>query len=140
MRTLAQVEIDPKTAVNAIKMAKGVVKALKTSPDGGSSALECMELETETLYQVTTYRDGVATVRGCVFQRITPLQIKVETQLYGTSCLEVSWLAEGVFDNKSCIAKIITYATWKDGWYSWDTCEDNGTPKAPYAKIYTHML
>ena len=65
----------------------------------------------------------------------TPLNIKVDIR-YGKTRLQVSWLAEGVLDNKSCIAKISAYATWQDGWYMWHNCGDNGAPKAPYAEVF----
>ena len=136
MKSFKQIEIGSDTTLAGVKIAKEAVKAIKKSVNDGNSALECMELETESTYQVSTYRDGVVTTHACNLTRITPLSIKVNVQ-YTTPHLEVSWIAEGELNNKCCIAKIITYATWKDGWYSWDVCEDNGTPKAPYAQIYT---
>ena len=135
MRTLAQVEISSETTVDGMKIAREAVKAIKKSVDGSASALECMELETESTYQVTTYHDHVTSIRGCNLKRITPLNIKVSVQ-YTTPHLEISWLTEGVIDCKSCIAKISAYATWQDGWYMWHNCGDNGTPKAPLATIY----
>ena len=135
MRTLAQVEISSETTLAGVKIAKEAVKAIKKEVNGSSSALECMELETESTYQVTTYRDHVTSIRACNLKRITPLNIKVSVQ-YTTPHLEISWLTEGVIDCKSCIAKITTYATWQDGWYVWDDCEDNGAPKAPYAEVF----
>ena len=118
-----------------VKIAKAVVKALKTEPNGTSSALECMELETESTYQVTTYHDHVTSIRACNLKRITPLNIKVGVQFI-TPHLEISWLTEGVIDGKRCLAKITTYATWQDDWYVWDDCEDTGAPKAPYAEVF----
>ena len=135
MKTLAQVEISPETTLAGAQIAKSVVKAIKKEVNGSSSALECMELETESTYQVTTYRDHVASIRACNLKRITPLNIKVSVQLI-TPHIEVSWLAEGMIDCKSCMAKITAYATWKDGWYIWDDCEDTGVPKAPYAEVF----
>ena len=135
MRTFAQVEISSETTLAGVKIAKEAVKAIKNQVNGSSSALECMELETESTYQVTTYRDHVASIRACNLKRITPLNIKVSVQ-YTTPHLEISWLAEGVLDNKSCMAKITAYATWKDGWYKWFYAEDDGTPEAPLATIY----
>ena len=118
------------------KEAKKIVKDIKKKIDGGDSAFDCIELETESTYHVTTYRDHVASVHECVFNRITPLQIEVEIQLYGTAYLTVSWIAEGCINGKPGMAKITARATWQDGWYVWDDCSDNGTPKAPYAEIY----
>ena len=135
MKTLTQVGISPETTLAGVKIAKEAVKAIKKEVNGSSSALECMELETESTYQVTTYRDHVTSVRACNLKRITPLNIKVSVQ-YTTPHLEISWLAEGVIDCKSCMAKITAYATWKDGWYVWHNCEDTGVPKAPLATIY----
>ena len=135
MRTRAQIEVDSRMAMADVKKAKEAVKALKTEPNGTSSALECMELETESTYQVTTYRDHIASVRDCNLKRITPLQIEVSVQSIAPH-LEISWLTEGVIDGKCCLAKITTYATWQDGWYVWDDCSDNGTPKAPYAEVF----
>ena len=135
MRTLAQIEVDSRMAMTDVKIAKEAVKAIKNQVNGSSSALECMELETESTYQVTTYRDHVAYIRACNLKRITPLNIKVSVQ-YTTPHLEISWLTEGVIDGKCCLAKITTYATWDNGWYMWDTCEDNGAPKAPYAEVF----
>ena len=135
MRTLAQIEVDSSIAMTDVKIAKEAVKAIKNPVNGSASALECMELETESTYQVTTYRDYVSSVRACNLKRITPLSLKVSVQ-YTTPHLEVSWYAEGVIDGKCCLAKITTYATWQDGWYKWDNCEDTGVPKAPYAEVF----
>ena len=135
MKTLAQVEIDSETTLAGLKVAKAVVKDIKNPVNGSDSALECMELETESTYQVTTYRDHVASIRACNLKRITPLNIKVSVQLI-TPQIEVSWLAEGMIDCKSCMAKITAHATWKDGWHMWDTCEDTGAPEAPYAEVF----
>ena len=135
MKTFAQIEVDSRMAMTDIKLAKEVVKAIKKSVDGSSSALECMELETCNIYQVTTYHDHIASIRSCNLKRITPLQIEVSVQ-YTTPYLKISWLAEGVIDGKCCLAKITAHATWQDGWYKWDDCEDNGAPKAPYAEVF----
>ena len=135
MRTLAQVEISSETTLAGVKIAKEAVKDIKKAIKDGNSALECMELETESTYQVTTYRDHVTSIRACNLKRITPLSIKVSVQ-YTTPHLEISWLTEGVIDGKCCLAKITTYATWQDGWYMWHNCGDNGAPKAPYAEVF----
>ena len=135
MRTLAQVEISSETTLAGVKIAKEAVKAIKKEVNGSSSALECMELETESTYQVTTYRDHITSIRACNLKRITPLSIKVSVQ-YTTPHLEISWLTEGVIDGKCCLAKITTYATWQDGWYMWHNCGDNGATKAPYAEVF----
>ena len=135
MRTLAQVGISPETTLAGAKIAREVAKAIKKEVNGTSSALEGMELETESTYQVTTYRDHVTSIRLCNLKRITPLNIKVSVQ-YTTPHLEVSWLTEGVIDGKCCLAKISAYATWEHGWYKWFYVEDDGTPKAPYAEVF----
>ena len=119
------------------KDAKKIVKDIKRKVDDSNSAFDCMELETESVYEVTTYRDGVANVHDCYFRRITPLQIEVEVQLYGTAYLTVSWIAEGCIKGKPGMAKITARATWQDGWYVWDDSNEDGTPKAPYAEIYS---
>ena len=133
MKTLAQVGISPETTLAGVKIAKEAVKAIKNPVNG--SALECMELETESTYQVTTYLDHVTSIRACNLKRITPLNIKVSVQFI-TPHLEISWLTEGVIDGKCCLAKITTYATWQDGWYKWFYVEDDGTSKAPYAEVF----
>ena len=135
MKTFAQIGISPETTLSEVKIAREAVKAIRKEVDGNASAVEGMELETESTYQVTTYRDHVASIRACSLKRITPLSIKVSVQL-STPHLEISWLAEGVIDGKRCIAKISTYATWEDGWYIWDDCEETGVPKAPYAEVF----
>ena len=135
MKTFAQVEISTETTLSGVKIAKEVVKAIKNRVNGSASALECMELESESTYQVTTYRDHAASVRACNLKRITPLQIEVSVPVI-TPHLEISWLTEGVIDDKCCLAKITTYATWQDGWYKWDDCEETGVPKAPYAEVF----
>ena len=135
MRTLAQVEISSETTLAGVKIAKEAVKDSKKAIKDGNSALECMELETESTYQVTTYRDHITSIRACNLKRITPLSIKVSVQ-YTTPHLEISWLTEGVIDGKCCLAKITTYATWQDGWYMWHNCGDNGATKAPYAEVF----
>lgn len=122
------------------KDAKKIAKNVKKKIDGGDSAFDCMELETEALYQVTTYRDGVAKIWNCDFRRITPLQIDVEIQLYGRAYLEVSYVVEGSINGKPGMAKITAHATWEDDWYTWDESNEDGTPKAPYAEIYTTTL
>ena len=135
MKIFAQVGISPETTLSGVKIAKEAVKAIKKSVDGNASSLECMELETEKTYQVTTYRDHVPSVRACNLKRITPLSLKVSVQVI-TPHIEIRWLAEGVLDNKSCIAKVTAYATWENGWYVWHNCEDTGVPKAPYAEVF----
>ena len=135
MKTFAQVEISSETTLAGVKVAKEAVKAIKKEVNGSDSALECMELETESTYQVTTYRDHIKSIRACNLKRITPLNIKVSVQ-YITPNLEISWLAEGSIDGKCCLAKITTYATWQDDWYVWDDCGDNGASKAPYAEVF----
>ena len=139
MKKNFQITIDPMTAKKDIKEAKEVVKALKTEPNGTSSALQCMELETYDVYHVTTYSKKSEELkllkRPCNLQRITPLQIEVKVQ-YGRTDLTVSWYAEGSIDDKPCFAEIHALATWKDGWYMWNESNEDGTPEAPLATIY----
>ena len=127
------------TAKKDIKEAKEVVKALKTEPNGTSSAFACMELDTYNLYHVTTYNKKSGKLqllkRPCNLQRVTPLQIEVKVQ-YGRTTLEVSWDASGVIDDKSCYAEITALARWENGWYNWFYVEDDNTLKAPLATIY----
>ena len=132
----SQVIIRKDTPMAFAKDAKKIVKDIKRKVDGNDSAFDCMELETESVYQVTTYRNRVQKIHDCYFRRITPLQIEVEVQ-YGTAYLTVSWIAEGIINDKPGMAKITAHATYQDGWYVWDDCEDNGTPKAPYAEVYS---
>lgn len=74
------------TAKKDIKEAKAVIKALKTEPNGTTSAFKCMELDTYNVYHVTTYtkKDGELQLlnRSCDLQRVTPLHIEVKVQ-YG---------------------------------------------------------
>ena len=139
MKKNFQVTIDPMTYKKDIKEAKLIIKALKTEPNGTSSALACMELDTFNLYHVTTYSKKSGELkrlkRPCDLKRITPLQIEVKVQ-YGRASLEVSWDAEGSIEDKPCYAKIHAFATWENGWYSWVYAEDDGTPAAPLATIY----
>ena len=136
----SQVIVHKDTPLFFAKDAKKIAKDIKKKVDAGDSTFDCIELETESVYQVTTYRDGVANVCDCYFRRITPLQIEVEVQLYGRAYLTVSWIVEGLINGKSGMAKITAHATWQDGWYSWDDSNEDGTPKAPYAEIYTKTL
>ena len=139
MRTLAQVGISTETTLSGVKIAKAVVKALKTEPNGTSSALACMELDTYSIYRVTTFSKKSGELkhfkRPCELRRVTPLQIGVKVQ-YGRTTLEVSWDASGVIDDKPCYAEITALATWENGWYNWFFAEDDGTPEAPLATIY----
>ena len=134
-----QLTIDPMTDKKDIKESKAVVKALKTEPNGASSALECMELDTYRVYYVITYSKKSGELkrfkRHCDLRRVTPLQIEVNVQ-YGRTTLEVSWDASGVIDDKPCYAEITTLARWQNGWYTWFNAEDDGTPDAPLATIY----
>ena len=139
MKKNFQITIDPITDKKDMKEAKAVVKALKTEPNGTSSALECMELDTYRVYQVITYSKKSGELkhfkRHCDLRRVTPLQIEVNVQ-YGRTTLEVSWDASGVIDDKPCYAEITTLARWQNGWYNWFHAEDDGTPEAPLATIY----
>ena len=139
MKKNFKITIYPMTAKKDIKEAKEVIKALKTLPEGTSSAVECMELDTHDIYHVTTYskKSGELQLlkRPCDLQRITPLQIEVKVQ-YGRTVLEVSWDAEGSIEDKPCYAEVHALATWEDGWYKWFDAEDDGTPAAPLATIY----
>ena len=139
MKKNFQITIYPMTDKKDIKEAKAVVKALKTEPNGTSSALDCMELETYRVYHVTTFSKKSGELkhfkRPCELRRVTPLQIEVKVQ-YGRTTLEVSWYAEGSIDDKPCFAEISALATWENGWYKWFYVEDDGTPEAPLATIY----
>ena len=141
MKKNFQITIYPMTDKKDIKEAKAVVKALKTEPNGTSSALACMELDTYSIYRVTTFSKKSGDLkrfkRPCNLKRITPLQIEVKVQ-YGRTTLEVSWDASGVIDDKHCYAEITALATWENGWYNWFYAEDDGTPEAPLATIYVN--
>ena len=139
MKTFAQIEVDSRMAMADIKKAKEAVKAIKKAVKDGNSALECMESDVHYVSRVTAIKMKSGNIelfkRSCSMVCTTPLNIKVDIR-YEKTRLQVSWLAEGVLDNKSCIAKISAYATWENGWYKWDNCEDNGAPKAPYAEVF----
>ena len=139
MKIFAQIEVDSSIAMTDVKIAREVAKAIKKEVNGSSSALECMELETYRVYHVTTFSKKSGELkhfkRPCELRRVTPLQIEVKVQ-YGRTTLEVSWDASGVIDDKHCYAEITALATWENGWYKWDNCEDDGTPDAPLATIY----
>lgn len=134
-----QIEVDSRTTATDDKKAKEVVKAIRKPANGTSSALRYMEQDIHYVYQVTSINTRSGNIelskRSCAMVCITPLNIKVDIH-YGKIRLKVSWLAEGVIDNKYCIAKIIAYATWENGWYTWDNCADNGTPNSPCAQVY----
>ena len=139
MKKNFQITIYPMTGKKDIKEAKSVIKALKTEPNGTSSALACMELDTYNIYRVTTFSKKNGELkhfkRPCELRRVTPLQIEVKVQ-YGRTTLEVSWDASGVIDDKPCYAEITTLSRWENGWYTWFHAEDDGTPEAPLATIY----
>ena len=139
MKKNFQITIYPMTDKKDIKEAKAVVKALKTEPNGTSSALACMELDTYNIYRVTTFSKKSEELerfkRPCNLRRVTPLQIEVKVQ-YGRTTLEVSWYAEGNIDDKPCFAEIYALARWQNGWYNWFCADDDGTPEAPLATIY----
>ena len=139
MKTFAQIEVDSRMAVADVRKAKEAVKSIKKAVDGDNSALECMEQDIHYVYQVTAIKAKSGNIelfkRPCSMVCTTPLNIKVDIY-YGKTRLKVSWLAEGVIDNTCCIAKIIAYATWENGWYMWDDCADNGTPNSPCAQVY----
>ena len=139
MKTFAQIEVDSRMAMADIKKAKEAVKTIKKAIKDGNSALECMELDVHHVSQVTAIKMKSGNIelfkRSCSMVCTTPLNIKVDIR-YGKTRLQVSWLAEGVLDNKSCIAKISAYATWENGWYIWDDCSDNGTLNSPCAQVY----
>lgn len=139
MRKNFQISIYPMTAKKDMKKAKEVVKALKTGINGNASALKCMELETYDVQRVTTYckKNGELQrlERPCNLKRVTPLQIEI--QVYdGRVTLEVSWDVKGIIDDKACYAEIHALASWKDDWYMWYACNEDGTPKAPLATVY----
>ena len=139
MKKNFQITIYSMTDKKDIKEARAVVKDLKKPLDDGSSALECMELETYDVYHVTTYSKKSGELkrlkRPCNLRRATPLQIEVKV-MCGRTTLEVSWYAEGSIDDKPCFAEITALATWDNGWYKWFNAEDDGTPAAPLATIY----
>ena len=139
MKKNFQITIYPMTDKKDIKEAKAVVKALKIEPNGTSSALACMELDTYHIYCVTTFSQKSGELerfkRPCDLRRVTPLQIEVKVQ-YGRTTLEVSWYAEGSIDDKPCFAEINALGNWQYGWYKWFYAEDDGTPEAPLATIY----
>ena len=139
MKKNFQITIYPMTDKKDIKEAKAVVKALKTEPNGTSSALACMELDTYNIYRVTTFSKKSGELkhfkRPCELRRVTPLQIEVKVQ-YGRTTLEVSWYAEGSIDDKHCFAEIHAIAIWEYDWYQWLYAADDGTPDAPLATIY----
>ena len=77
--------------------------------------------------------------RECNIKRVSPLTVTVEVQ-YGKVLIEVTYLAEGWMDRKEILAKMTLYARWENDWYVWDKTNPNGSPEAPYAKIYLSEL
>lgn len=134
-----QIKVDSRATVTDDKKAKEVVKAIRKPVNGTSSALRYMEQEAEYIHQVSTWCKSSTSKleyfkRNCSMKRITPLEIIAsvrETKTY----LKISWIAKGKIEDKHCFARIIADATWEDGWYSWNEC-DNGSPKALILKFY----
>ena len=135
-----KIEIDSRTTVIDSEKAKEVVKAIRKTMNGTSSALKCMERETEHVHQVSTWCQKSSTCkleyskRNCSMKRITPLKILIsvrETKTY----LKISWIAEGMIEGKRCFAEITADATWEKDRYAWYEF-DSGCPKAPHAKIF----
>lgn len=137
----SRVGISPKNTIAKAQEAKAIAKQIVAEIDGGASALECMELETEAGWQVTTCRVNPITrncesvKRECNIKRITPLTVTVEIR-YEKANIEVSYLADGWIDGKEFLAKVTAFATWENGWYVWENAAENGKPEAPYAQIY----
>ena len=135
-----QIEIDSITTVIDSEKAKEVVKAIRKTMNGTSSALKCMERETEHVHQVSTWCQKSSTgkleyfKRNCSMKRITPLKILISVQETKTY-LKISWIAEGMIEGKRCFAEITADATWEKDWYAWYE-SDFGCPKAPHAKIF----
>jgi len=141
----SQVGISQKNTIADAQLAKAVARRIATGMDGGASALECMELETESGWQVTTCQVNPVTrncetvIRECNIQRTSPLTVTVEIR-YDKVNIEARYLAEGWIDGKEFLAKVTAYGRWENDWYVWDKTNPNGSPEAPYAKIYISEL
>jgi len=139
------VKVSQKNTIADAQQAKAIAKAIATGSDCNASALECMELETEAGWQITTCRVNPITrncetvKRECNIKRITPLTVTVEIR-YGKVNIEASYLAEGWIDGKEFLAKVTAYGRWENDWYVWENAADNGTPEAPYAQVYVSEL
>ena len=137
----SQVGISPKNTIANAQEAKAIARQIAAEIDGGASALECMEQETEYADQITTYRINTETHtceeirRGCNIKRVNPLTVSVEIQ-EGKDLIEVNYLAEGWMNDKEILAKMTLYARWENDWYVWEHAAENGNPEAPYGRIY----
>jgi len=137
----SQVGISPKNTIANAQEAKAIAKQIAAEIDGGASALECMEQETEYADQITTYRINTETHtceeirRGCNIKRVSPLTVSVEIQ-ESKVLIEVNYLAEGWMNDKEILAKMTLYARWENDWYVWEHAAENGNPEAPYGRIY----
>ena len=141
----SQVGISPKNTIANAQEAKAIARQIAAEIDGGASALECMEQETEYADQITTYRINTETHtceeirRGCNIKRVNPLTVSVEIQ-EGKDLIEVNYLAEGWMDRKEILAKMTVFARWDDDWYIWEHAAENGNLEAPYGRIYISEL
>ena len=137
----SQVGISRKTTIADAQKAKAIVRQIVAEIDGGASALECMEHETEYASQITTYRINTENHtceeihRECNLKRVSPLTVSVEIQ-DDKVLIEVNYLAEGWMNDKEILAKITIFARWENDWYIWEHAAENGNPEAPYGRIY----
>lgn len=134
----SQVVISGETTVEMAKAAKELIKRMTKA-----NTFECMELETENIYAVTTYRrTGIGyriepVNRKCNLQRISPLTITVTMKdNFSAPELKVEFLAEGCVDNRMAMAKIKAYGKCENDWHLWDNATESGTPNAPFADVY----
>ena len=137
----SQVGISPKTTIANAQEAKAIARQIVAEIDGGASALECMEHETEYASQITTYRINTENhtceeiLRECNIKRVSPLTVSVEIQ-DGKVLIEVNYLAEGWMNETEIFAKMTIFARWENDWYVWEHAAENGNPEAPYGRIY----
>ena len=141
----SQVGISPKNTIANAQEAKAIARQIVAEIDGGASALECMEQETEYADQITTYRINTETHtceeirRECNLKRVSPLTVSVEIQ-DDKVLIEVNYLAEGWMNDKEILAKMTLYARWENDWYVWEHAAENGNPEAPYGRIYVSEM
>ena len=137
----SQVGISPKNTIANAQEAKAIARQIVAEIDGGASALECMEQETEYADQITTYLINTEPPtceeirRDCHIKRVSPLTVSVEIQ-ESKVLIEVNYLAEGWMNDKEILAKMTLYARWENDWYVWEHAAENGNPEAPYGRIY----
>ena len=137
----SQVGISRKNTIEDAQEAKAIARQIIAKIDGGASALECMEQDTEYSEQMASYRINPETRscevirRKCNIKRISPLKVFVEIR-DGKASIEVSYFAESWYGGREILAKMTIMAKWENDWYVWEHAAENGKPELPYGKVY----